>query len=79
MILIASKITQRHNLLFNSIGWLKEELQSYEMVGYLVKGSLIYLGVGTLLEALFFILYNDYFHPFKAILLECTEGNIRII
>ena len=48
------------------------------MVGYLVIGSLIYLGVGTLLEALFFIMYNDYFHPFKAILLEYTEGKIRM-
>ena len=43
-----------------------------EMVTWLVIGSTAYVLFGTLLESIFFNLYNSSFHPFAKIL-DITE------
>ena len=47
-----------------------------EMVTLLVVGSTAYILFGTLLESIFFNLYNSLFHPFAKILdiSEISQG-----
>ena len=49
-----------------------------EMVMWLVVGSTGYILLGTLLESIFFNLYNSSFHPFAKILdiSETSQGRI---
>ena len=68
-------ITKRHNILYDSIGYLPEEQQAYEKVWRIAAISLFYVIIGTILEAVFFVLYNAKFHPFAKILdKESTNG-----
>merc|ERR1712062_949908 len=65
---LAFKINGRHNILYLSIGFRAEELYSMEVITWLVVGSTAYILFGTLLESIFFNLYNSTFHPFAKIL-----------
>merc|ERR1719367_25910 len=65
---LAFNIRVRHNILYHSIGFMAEEVDSMEMVTLLVFGSTAYILFGTLLESIFFNLYNSTFHPFAKIL-----------
>ena len=49
-----------------------------ETVTWLVIGSTTYVLLGTLLESLFFNLYNSSFHPFAKILdiSETSQGRL---
>ena len=59
---------QRHELLWNTIGYLKMEQEALDRGRMIRNWSLIYMFVGTLLEAFFFFLYNGICHPFAKIL-----------
>ena len=54
--------------MYNSIGYLPEEHQAYEKVWMLISISVIFVIVGTFVEAFAFILYNENFHPFSNII-----------
>ena len=56
-----------------TIGYLKNELESFLTVQYILFGSLTYMIVGSLLEGWLFYLYNEKYHPFKKIL-ETDDG-----
>ena len=58
----------RHNKLYNSIGFLKEEQESMTAITNLILGFSIYIFIASLFEAGFFYLYNSKFHPFAKIL-----------
>ena len=60
--------------MYLSIGFHKEEHDSMEVVTSLVVGSTAYILLGTLLELIFFKLYNSSFHPFAKIL-DLSEGS----
>ena len=68
----------RHNILYHSIGFKAEEVYSMEMVTWVVVGSTTYILFGTLLESIFFNLYNSSFHPFAKILdiSETSQGRL---
>ena len=71
-----SNICLRHNLLFNTIGVLPEEIDVYNLVLCLIFSSHVILLLLTMMELYFFYLYNSKFHPFCRILIK--EGSIFI-
>ena len=75
---IALNVKERHKILYQSIGFHKEEHDSMEVVTSLVVGSTAYILLGTLLELIFFKLYNSSFHPFAKILdlSESSQGTL---
>ena len=77
----AFKIRVRHNILNHSIGFKAEEVDSMEMVTLLIVGSTAYILFGTLLESIFFNLYNSSFHPFAKILdiSETSQGTVSTV
>ena len=71
---LAINVKERHDTLYQSIGFHKEEHDSMEVVTWLVVGSTAYVLLGTLFESIFFNLYNSSFHPFAKIL-DLSEGS----
>ena len=56
-----------------TIGYLDKEQDSYETVNLLLGLSFSYIMIGSILEMLFFFLYNRKYHPFKNILVPDTN------
>ena len=69
----AIKITERHNILYETIGYLPEEQEAYVKVWYIAGISLGCVIVCTVIEAGLFLLYNEKFHPFKNIIKKLSE------
>ena len=70
---------ERHDLLEKSIGYLDMEQEALEN-GYLISySSVLFIFVGTLLELMFFHLYNGAFHPFANILKESGPNEGRLV
>ena len=67
---------ERHNILAKTIGYLDEEQEALERAYYLLFASFTVLINGSVMEFLFFFLYNGIFHPFVNILKypESEEG-----
>ena len=67
---------ERHDILWNSIGYLQEEQEALD-TGIMIRNvSLSAVVIGSLLETGFFYLYNGKFHPLANILKDLeTEGN----
>ena len=68
------KMQERHNILTRTIGYLDEEQEALDRGYQLIIGSTLTIVVGSLLQILFFYLYNGPFHPFANILVDETEG-----
>ena len=68
--LLAMKITTRHNILYESIGYLPEEQESFINVWLLAGISLFCVILFTCFEAMLFILYNEKYHPFANIIVN---------
>ena len=64
---------QRHQVLTTSIGAHPEEQEAMETIVLLLKISTSYITIATLLEAIFFVLYNGPCHPFSKILDTSTD------
>ena len=75
---IVYKMQERHDILSRTIGYLDEEQEALDRGYLLLIGSTVTIVVGSLLQILFFYLYNGKFHPFSNILLDDTEGNESI-
>ena len=73
--LLAYNVEQRHIFLWNTIGYKEEEAESIATIRRLLYGSLCYLVFGSMLEAFFFNLYNERFHPFKDIMDTGGKGH----
>ena len=73
------KISERQNILYETIGYLPEELWASVEVWKIAGLSLYFVIISTVIEAWLFILYNNKYHPFKNILLdmEGKENNNR--
>ena len=69
---------ERHKILYQSIGFYIKEHAAMTMVTNLITISSGYILFGTLLEAIFFKLYNSSFHPFARIL-DLSEGSQGIL
>ena len=65
---------ERHDILSRTIGYLDEEQEAMDTANMLLIGSTVTIVVGSLLQILFFYLYNGPFHPFASILVDETEG-----
>ena len=67
---------ERHDILWNSIGYLQEEQDALD-TGIMIRNvSLSAVIVGSLLETGFFYLYNGMFHPLANILKDPEiQGN----
>ena len=61
-------MTERHNILTQTIGYHKEEQDALNSGYYLLIGSSVLVIVGSFLVAWFFWLYNGPLHPFANIL-----------
>ena len=59
---------ERHQFLYDSIGFHKEESEAMETVSHMVSGCTAFIFFGLYFEAYFFCLYNSKFHPFAQIL-----------
>ena len=66
----AIKISERHDILYETIGYLPEEQTSYEQVWIIANSSLVFVIFGTILEAILVIIYNEKVHPFKNIIID---------
>ena len=66
---------ERHELLWNTIGFLKMEQEALDRGQMIRNAALIYMLVGTLLEAFFFFLYNGICHPFAKILNDSDDAS----
>ena len=64
------KISERQKILYETIGYLPEELWASVEVWKIAGLSLCFVIIFTVIEAWLFILYNDKYHPFKNILLD---------
>ena len=73
------KMQERHNILWNSIGYLDEEQKALERGYQILVSSVVWLILGSLGQAIFFQLYNDKLHPFANILKnpKTPEGNSK--
>ena len=65
---------ERHDILSRTIGYLHEEQEAMDTGYLLLIGSTVTMIFGSLLQVLFFYLYNGPFHPFANILVDETEG-----
>ena len=65
---------ERHDILSRTIGYLDEEQEAMDTGYLLLIVSTVTMVVGSLLQILFFYLYNGRFHPFANILVDETEG-----
>ena len=65
---------ERHDILSRTIGHLDEEQEALDRGYMLLICSTALLIVGSLLQILFFYLYNGPFHPFADILVDDNEG-----
>ena len=69
---------ERHDVLSRTIGYLDEEQEALDRGYLLLVGSTVTMVVGSLLQILFFYLYNGPYHPFANILVDETEGKESI-
>ena len=69
---------ERHNILTRTIGYFDLEQEAMDTGNMLLIGSTVTMVVGSLLQILFFYLYNGPFHPFANILVDETEGKESI-
>ena len=60
---------ERHDFLYETIGYLPEEQIALDTVYIILYTSFGYMLIGSIFEALFFYLYNEKFHPYNEILL----------
>ena len=65
----------RHDFLWNSIGYLKEEQEAVETIRIVLGISFSYMVIGHILQVYFFYLYNKKFHPFADILQNDFHNN----
>ena len=65
---------ERHDVLSRTIGYLDEEQEALDRGYLLIICSTVIMVVGSLLQILFFYLYNGPFHPFANILIDDNEG-----
>ena len=70
---IVYRMQERHDILSRTIGYLDEEQEALDRGYMLLIGSTVTMVVGSLLQILFFYLYNGPFHPFANILVDETE------
>ena len=68
-------MTKRHKVLATSIAYHPEEQNSMETMALLIKISISYILIATLIEAIFFVLYNGPCHPFAKIL-DTSTGKL---
>ena len=64
---------ERHDILSRTIGYLDKEQEALDTGYLLLICSFSIMIVGSLLQVLFFWLYNGKFHPFANILLDEDE------
>ena len=69
---------ERHDILSKTIGYLDKEREALDRGYLLIICSTVTMVFGTLLQILFFYLYNGPFHPFANILVDETEGKESI-
>ena len=69
---------ERHNILTRTIGYLDKEQEAMDTGIMLLISSTVAMVVGSLLQILFFYLYNGPFHPFANILVDDIEGKESI-
>ena len=74
LIYLVSKMKERHDILANTIGYLPQEEEALKTGYHLLIGSLSMVIIGTILEVLFFWLYNGSCHPFANILIVSSNN-----
>ena len=70
---------ERHDILSRTIGYLDEEQDTLDRGYMLLICSTVTMVLGSLLQILFFYLYNGPFHPFANILVYETKGKKSVI
>ena len=79
MFLAVFKMEERHEVLWNSIGYLQEEQDALDRGKLIRNTSLSCVIIGSIIETIFFSLYNNKFHPMADILKEVEpEGNFGV-
>ena len=71
------KISKRHNLLYETIGVLPEEIEAYKNIIFFMVFSILAMVICTLIEVISFCLYNNKLHPFKNILVISNQKTIN--
>ena len=66
---------ERHDILSRTIGFFDEEQAALDRGYFILICSTVTMIVGSLLQILFFYLYNGPFDPFANILVDEDEAN----
>ena len=66
----AMKISERHNILYNTVGYLPEEQTAYVNVWIIAGIAIPLLILSTILEVFLSITYNETVHPFRNIVVD---------
>ena len=68
------KMQEWHDVLSRTIGYLDEEQEALDRGYMLLICSTVTMAVVSLLQTVFFFLYNSKLHPFANILVDETEA-----
>ena len=68
-------VSERHEILDNSIGVLPEEQEAFDLIQMIVILSFPILIFASLIQFSIYFIYNKYFHPFKDITSSSKQGN----
>ena len=69
------KMQERHTVLAETIGYLQEEKDAIYRGHVLLIGSLVFIFISTILQVIFFWLYNGTCHPFANILVISSQNS----
>ena len=64
----------RHDFLDDTIGYFDQELEAYNLTMFLAIGFPILLILGSILQFIFYLMYNRKFHPFAKMVAVKIKG-----
>ena len=71
---LGTNISDRHEILINSIGAFPQEIAAYKQIRWMIGLSYSLLLLLTLVQIVTYYLYNGRFHPFALIVMP-EQGN----
>merc|ERR1719320_1268503 len=72
---MVTNINKRHTILSQTIGTRPEENHSYEQAQLLHPATICFFLLGTVLEIVFYLVFNFKLHPWKEMMMEDDDSN----
>ena len=68
VVLSASKIQERHQLVVSTIGAFAEEQEAFDLMSGLIWQLPLFMAVAALIDLLLVVVYMNWLHPWRGIL-----------